>query len=76
MTKIIEVIVNDRTGKKARVKCYKEDTIGDLKKLIAAQVGTNPDRIVLKKGYNIYKNHITLDDYEIIDGMMLEMYYE
>lgn len=38
------------------------DTIGDLKKLISAQTGTRPEKIVLKKWYNIYKDHITLDD--------------
>ena len=35
---MIEVICNDRLGKKVRVKCNADDTIGDLKKLIAAQV--------------------------------------
>ena len=35
---MIEVICNDRLGKKVRVKCNEDDTIGDLKKLIAAQV--------------------------------------
>jgi ubiquitin-like protein 5 len=73
---MIEVIVNDRMGKKVRVKCCKEDTIGDLKCLIAAQTGTKADHIVLKKSYSIYKDHITLFDYEITDGEMLEMYYE
>ena len=37
---MIEVVVNDRMGKKNRVKCCPNDTIGDLKKLIAAQIGT------------------------------------
>ncbi len=34
---MIEVVCNDRLGKKIRVKCNEDDTIGDLKKLIAAQ---------------------------------------
>lgn len=42
---MIEVICNDRVGKKVRVKCNEDDTIGDLKKLIAAQVGTRPEKI-------------------------------
>ncbi|CAM4682804.1 unnamed protein product [Caretta caretta] len=46
---MIEVVCNDRLGKKVRVKCNTEDTIGDLKKLIAAQTGTRWDKIVLKK---------------------------
>ena len=96
---MIEVICNDRLGKKVRVKCNEDDTIGDLKKLIAAQVGTRPEKIrfcILKyllavnlnfigkylsllfriqKWYTIYKDHITLQDYEIHDGMGLELYY-
>ncbi len=43
---MIEVVCNDRLGKKIRVKCNEDDTIGDLKKLIAAQTG----RIPLRKG--------------------------
>ena len=35
-----EVVLNDRLGKKLRVKCNEDDTIGDLKKLVAAQTGT------------------------------------
>ncbi|KAI9292254.1 ubiquitin-like protein 5-like protein [Neoconidiobolus thromboides FSU 785] len=72
---MIEVIVNDRLGKKVRVKCNPDDTVGDLKKLIAAQTGTDYQKIVLKKWYNIFKDHITLEDYEIHDGMSLELYY-
>uniref|UniRef100_A0A674IX24 Ubiquitin-like protein 5 n=1 Tax=Terrapene triunguis TaxID=2587831 RepID=A0A674IX24_9SAUR len=39
------------TGGKGDYKCLQgtEDTIGDLKKLIAAQTGTRWDKIVLKK---------------------------
>ena len=78
-----------------RVKCSPEDTVGDLKKLIGAQTGTDHTKIQLKKWrvypysirrdlsstdhlrcvrYTIYKDHITLSDYEINDGMSLEMY--
>lgn len=71
---LIEVIANDRLGGKVRVKCSPKDTVGDLKKLIGAQKGTKAEKIVLKKWYNIYKDHITLEDYEIHDGMSLEMH--
>ena len=78
-----------------RVKCSPDDTVGDLKKLIAAQTGTDWRKIQLKKWYVVnscgclswvvltvnrmsryttFKDHITLDDYEIHDGMSLEMY--
>nr|KAJ3419476.1 hypothetical protein HK105_006902 [Polyrhizophydium stewartii] len=71
---MIEVICNDRLGKKVRVKCNPDDTIGVLKLLVAAQTGTKAEKIVLKKWYTIYKDHITLEDYEIHDGMSLEMW--
>jgi len=41
----------DLISRLVRVKCSPEDTIGDFKKLIAAQIGTDPKKIVLKKGY-------------------------
>uniref|UniRef100_A0A1I7ZD03 Ubiquitin-like protein 5 n=1 Tax=Steinernema glaseri TaxID=37863 RepID=A0A1I7ZD03_9BILA len=73
---MIEVTVNDRLGKKVRIKCNPNDTIGDLKKLVAAQTGTRFEKIVLKKWYTIYKDHITLQDYEIHDGFNFELYYQ
>jgi len=94
---MIEVILNDRLGKKIRVKCNEDDTVGDLKKLVAAQArlagapfcfslvrhgdrrpaagGTRPEKIRIQKWYNVYKDHITLADYEVHDGMGLELYY-
>uniref|UniRef100_A0A8C6KBP0 Ubiquitin-like protein 5 n=1 Tax=Nothobranchius furzeri TaxID=105023 RepID=A0A8C6KBP0_NOTFU len=66
---MIEVVCNDRLGKKVRVKCNSEDTIGDLKKLIAAQTGTRHDKIVLKKWYTIFKDHVTLGDYALAGKM-------
>jgi ubiquitin-like protein 5 len=52
-----------------------DDTIGDVKKLVAAQTGTRAEKIRIQKWYTIYKDHITLDDYEIHDGMNLELYF-
>ena len=70
---MIEVVLNDRLGKKVRVKCNEDDTVGDLKKLAAAQLGTRPEKLRIQKWYTIYKDHITLEDYEIHDGMGLEL---
>lgn len=42
---MIEVVCNDRLGKKVRVKCEPDDTIGDFKKLVAAQIGTAPEKV-------------------------------
>ncbi|KAK7848824.1 ubiquitin-like protein 5 [Quercus suber] len=39
LVKLIEVVLNDWLGKKVRVKCNEDDTVGDLKKLMAAQTG-------------------------------------
>ena len=43
------------------------DTVGDLKKLIGAKTGNKPSKIRLQKWYTVYKDHITLEDYEIHD---------
>lgn len=72
---MIEVSANDRLGKKIKVKCLPTDTIEDFKKILSLQIGTNYEKIVLKKGNNIFKNHITLDDYEVHDGFNFELYY-
>jgi ubiquitin-like protein 5 len=68
--------VNDRFGKKQRIKCFPTDSIFDFKKLISAQIGTRPEKIRLQKANIIFKDHLTLDDYEIKDGTGLEMYYD
>ncbi|TXT08972.1 hypothetical protein VHUM_02446 [Vanrija humicola] len=68
--RMIEVIANDRMGRKVRVKCLPTDTVGDLKRLIAAQTGTSAQKIQLKKWYTMFKDHVTLEDYEINDGMV------
>ena len=75
-TRMIEVVLNDRLGKKVRVKCNEDDTVGDLKKLVALVTAMNrPEKIRIQKGYTVYKDHISLEDYEIHDGMGLELYY-
>lgn len=63
-------------GRKIRVKCEPDDTIGDLKKMIAAQTGTRAEQIRIQKWHTVFKDHITLDDYEIKDGMGLELFYQ
>ncbi|XP_031224640.1 ubiquitin-like protein 5 [Mastomys coucha] len=60
-----EVVCSDRLGKKVPVKCNANDTIGDLKKLIAAQIGTHWNKIVLKKWYTIFKDYVSPGEYEI-----------
>ena len=72
---MMEVVCNDRMGGKVRVKCFPTDTILMLKKLIAAHTGTRFEKIRLQKSHTVFKDHITLDDYEIKEGMQFEMYY-
>ncbi|XP_008832151.1 ubiquitin-like protein 5 [Nannospalax galili] len=73
---MIEVVCNDHLGKKVRIKCNTDDTIWDLKKLIAAQTGICWNKIVLKKWYTTFKDHVSLEDYAIHDMMNLELYYQ
>ena len=75
LPEMIEIVCNDRLGKKIRVKCNADDTVGDLKKIIAAQVGSRPEKIRLQRWYSVFKDHITLQDYEIGNGSNLELYY-
>ena len=72
---MIEVLLNDRLGKKIKVKCNSDDTVGDLKKLVAAQIGARAEKIRIQKWYTVFKDHIMLQDYEVTDGMSLELYY-
>ena len=72
---MIEIIANDRIGKKVRIKCFPSDTIFILKQLISAHIGTKAEKIRLQKSYTVLKDHITLEDYEIKHGSSLELYY-
>lgn len=73
---MIEVVLDDRLGKRVRIKCLPTDTVGDLKRLAAAKLGTRPERIVLKRQqYAVLKDHIPLEDYEVADGSSLELFY-
>jgi len=70
----IVVTVNDRLGTKARVPALPNDTVGDFKKLVAAQIGRKPHEILLKRqGENPFKDHITLADYGINNGVQIDL---
>ncbi len=53
--KMIEIVCNDRLGNKVRIKCKADDTIGNVKKIIAAQSGHRADKIRLQKWYTVFK---------------------
>lgn len=59
---MIELVLNDRLGKKIRVKCNEDDTVGDLKKLVAAQVGTRPEKIRIRTSFLFYINYFVNDE--------------
>ncbi|CDR38884.1 CYFA0S02e07866g1_1 [Cyberlindnera fabianii] len=67
--------MSPRVGKKVRVKALEDDLVGDFKKLLAVQIGTSYEKIVLKKGNTTLKDHISLGDYEVHNGTNLELYY-
>lgn len=48
-------------GRKVRVKCEPDSTIGELKKLVAEQTGTRANKIRLQKSTTVFKDHITLE---------------
>lgn len=73
---VIEIVVNDRMGRKEKIKCHPDELIIDFKRLISAQIGTRAEKIRLQKASIIFKDHLTLSDYEIKDGAGLEMYYD
>lgn len=72
---MIEITVNTRLGQKCRVRCEPTDVIGDVKKLIAAMLGSPPESFRLQKGHCILKDHIDLDTYEVQNGTELELYF-
>jgi len=70
----ILVTVNDRLGTKATIPCLPNDTVGDFKKLVAAQIGRQPHEIMLKRqGERPFKDHITLADYGVSNGVQLDL---
>jgi hypothetical protein len=54
---MIEIVVNARVSKRIKVKCFPTDTIFILKKLVAAHIGTRPEKLVFQKSnipYNLF----------------------
>ena len=75
MSELIEIILNDRFGKKIKIKVHEDDTIKDVKILVASKTGTKADKIRIQRGNQIYQDNISLDTYEIVNGMSLDIYY-
>ncbi|KAF2092420.1 ubiquitin-like protein, partial [Rhizodiscina lignyota] len=70
----IRVKVNDRLGTTTIVPCVPTDTVGDFKIVLAALIGRRPHEIMLKRqGERPLKDIISLADYEIHDGVQLDL---
>ena len=67
--------MSDRLGKRVKILCNSDDTIWDLKVLAALKLGTRPDKLRLQKWHKVFADQVTLRDYEIVDGMNIELYY-
>ena len=73
---MIEIIVNDQIGHKERIKVNEDDTIGDVKILVAFKIGTRPERIRLHIANKVLVDSVTLSDYEIHQGTEINMAYD
>lgn len=70
---MIEVILNDRLGKKVRVKCNPDDTVGDLKKLVAAHTGTRPEKLKIQKWYTVRAVGVMAEPTEAVWALRVEL---
>ncbi|KAI0401213.1 ubiquitin-related domain-containing protein [Xylaria palmicola] len=71
---MIIVNVNDRLGTKAAIPCFASDRIKEFKIMVAARIGREPHEILLKRqGQRPFKDMLTLADYEISNGVQLDL---
>ncbi|KAK6825301.1 ubiquitin-like protein [Apiospora arundinis] len=71
---MIIVHVNDRLGTKAAIPCLPSDTIRQFKIIVAARIGREPHEILLKRqGQRPFKDMLSLADYEISNGVQLDL---
>ncbi|KAL7920488.1 ubiquitin-like protein [Trichoderma austrokoningii] len=70
----IIVHVNDRLGTKSAIPCLPSDTVGQFKLMIAARIGREAGQIMLRRqGERPFKDHITLEDYGVSNGVQLDL---
>ena len=73
-SELIRVFINNRLGTRTEIPCSPSDTIGALKKVAAAYLGTKPEAMTLKRqSERPLKDFLTLEDYEIHDGSSLDL---
>lgn len=70
----IIVHINDRLGTKSAIPCLPSDTVGQFKLMIAARIGREAGQIMLRRqGERPFKDHITLEDYGVSNGVQLDL---
>ena len=72
--------INDRMGKKLKISCDPDSTIADIKKKIAelqgkAKSGKLP-KYRLQRANAVLRDHMCVEDYELVDGGALDLYYD
>ncbi len=73
-TALVHIFVTNRLGTRLELTCSVSDSFGDVKKLVAFQVGIKPEAILLKRqGMRPFRDALTLEDYEIGNGSALDM---
>lgn len=71
---IIRVLLTNRLGIRQEILCSACGTIGQLKILVAVQLGLRPETILLKRqGQRPLKDFLTLQEYEIGSGSSLDL---
>ncbi|CAF9918444.1 Putative actin patch assembly and actin polymerization protein [Imshaugia aleurites] len=71
---LIQVLITNRLGTRANIACLPSDTIGDFKKLAAAQLWIEAEAMVLKRqGQRALRDFLTLEDCEVGDGAALDL---
>lgn len=71
----IYVTANDRVSRKLNFYCSRDDTILNVKQIIGLIIKMKPEKIDLRKGNIVLKDHIKVSDYEIFEGFNFELYY-
>lgn len=71
---MIVVYVNDRLGTRAAIPCMASDPIKLFKAQVASMIGRKPHEILLKRqGQRPFKDQLTLEDYEVSNGVQLDL---
>jgi hypothetical protein len=71
--KLINLRVSDRMGTTLKVAVLQSDTIFKVKQQIGMKIGRRPERMTLSRAKINLKDNVTVSDYELADGVNLEL---